>query len=103
MTDIKEKITMLRAQLEHVNAKISEYEAIAQNAKGAVSPLFAARLDDLRSERDRLIEHVRRLQFEDATSWSTGNPKVGVLEVCDEITGRINDLFDRIEQLRPLN
>ncbi|HSS66474.1 MAG TPA: hypothetical protein VLS27_18740 [Gammaproteobacteria bacterium] len=101
MTDFKAKIEKLRAHLDRVDAKIAEYEIMAQKAKGPISPSFAARLGDLRAERDRLIEHVRKLQFEDATSWSSDDPKIGVLKVCDEIAGRINDLFDRIEHHRP--
>jgi hypothetical protein len=55
----------------------------------------------LRAERDRLIDHIRRLDVESKTSWSPDDPRIGVLKVCDEIAGRINDLFERIDHHRP--
>ena len=101
MTDFKTKIEKLQAHLGRVDARIAEYEVMAQKAKGPISPSFAARLGDLRAERDRLINHVHRLEAEKATTWSSDDPRIGVLKVCDEIAGRINELFDRIDQHRP--
>jgi hypothetical protein len=101
VTDFKTKIEKLQTHLEHVDVRIAEYEAMAQKAKGPISPSFAARLGDLRAERDRLIDHIRRLDVESKTSWSPDDPRIGVLKVCDEIAGRINDLFERIDHHRP--
>jgi len=103
VTDYKSKIKKLEEHLGHVDVRIAEYEAMAQKAKGPISPSFAARLGDLRAERDRLIEHIRKLDVESKTTWSSDDPRIGVLKVCDEIAGRINDLFDRIEHHRPNN
>ena len=101
MTDFETKMTKLRTHLKHVDKQIAKYEEMAQKARGPISPSFAARLGDLRAERDRLIAHVHRLEEEKATSWSSDDPRIGVLKICDEIAGRINDLFDRIEHHRP--
>ena len=101
MTDFQTKIEKLQTHLQHVDERIAEYEAMAQKAKGPISPSFAARLGDLRAERDRLIDHIRRLEVESKTTWTSDDPRIGVLKLCDEIAGRINDLFDRIEHHRP--
>jgi predicted nuclease with TOPRIM domain len=101
MTDFHEKIQRLEAHREKVDARIAEYEAMAKKAKGPVSPIFAERLDELRAEHERLDERLRELRLEDATTWSTDDPRIGVLRVCDEIAGRINELFTFLERNRP--
>jgi hypothetical protein len=101
MTDFQDKIQRLKAHLEKVDARIAEYEAMAGKAKGPVSPIFAERLDELRAEHERLDERLRELRVEDAMSWSVDDPRIGVLRVCDEIAGRINELFTYLERHRP--
>ena len=101
MTDSKTKIEKLETHLGHSDMRIAEYETMAQKVKGPISPSFAARLRDLRAERDQLIEHIRKLDVESKITWSSDHPRIEVLKICDEIAGRIDDLFDRIEHHRP--
>ena len=99
MSDHKQHLAALEKTLADIDAHIETYDTMLKNAGGRASPSFAAKLDDLRAERKRVIEHRAKVKLEDALSWSYSDS--GALRFVDEVSSRLEHAIDHLDREKP--
>jgi len=89
MSKRDEYVEKLKAQLDQWNTEVAKWEAKARQAQAGARVEYEKQLKELRRQRDRALEQMKRVQA------ATGDAWVDLVRGADEAWAKMREALDK--------
>ena len=84
-----EYLEKLKAQLDQWNAEVAKWEAKAREAQADMRIEYEKQLEAFRSQRDRALEQMRRIQAASGEAW------LDLVRGADDAWAKMREAFEK--------